>query len=140
MTTCARAGCGTTLSTYNAGPLCSAHTGAMLQPLLKYLIPQAWEDQAECKRLYGKVGIAPVWAEPYSRERADPLGSHKVRKAKAMCARCPVRRECLTAALGSPVPLVGIWGGTLPHERVTGDVDTLLEEMAEQARAKGLAA
>jgi WhiB family redox-sensing transcriptional regulator len=31
-------------------------------------------------------------------------------RAKALCARCPVREQCLEAALGSHEPH-GIWGG-----------------------------
>ena len=39
-----------------------------------------------------------------------------IEAAKAICATCPVREECLQWAL--PVPsLDGIWGGTTPLER-----------------------
>lgn len=37
-------------------------------------------------------------------------------KAKAICAGCPVRAECLDYALAD-VELRGTWGGTSPGER-----------------------
>jgi WhiB family redox-sensing transcriptional regulator len=37
--------------------------------------------------------------------------------AKSVCATCPVRAECLHAALSAPFPVVGVWGGMLEHER-----------------------
>ena len=36
--------------------------------------------------------------------------------AKAICARCQVRRDCLTFALATG-PIHGIWGGTSEQER-----------------------
>ena len=36
--------------------------------------------------------------------------------AKAICARCPIKDECLTYALESG-EAYGIWGGLLPSER-----------------------
>lgn len=37
-------------------------------------------------------------------------------EVKALCARCPVREECLTWALDRPEEH-GYWGGTTPNER-----------------------
>ena len=37
-------------------------------------------------------------------------------KAKAVCEGCPVRRECLTLAVLTPVRY-GVWGGTGERER-----------------------
>lgn len=37
------------------------------------------------------------------------------RKAKAVCARCPLRAECLEYALSHPARH-GIWGGLSPEE------------------------
>jgi WhiB family transcriptional regulator, redox-sensing transcriptional regulator len=39
-------------------------------------------------------------------------------KAKATCAACQVRRECLAFALRTG-QIYGIWGGTTEHERAT---------------------
>lgn len=81
------------------------------------------------------------------------------RKAKAVCARCPVRAECLTLMYESGQKQ-GVWGGTLPRERnrqqirhadtcnlrcgvkrgcrpVQDRVRVLLEEMEEQAVKNG---
>lgn len=41
----------------------------------------------------------------------------QAREAKAICAQCPVRQECLSEALLRPEPF-GIWGGTTEQERV----------------------
>ena len=60
------------------------------------------------------------------------------RKAKALCARCPVRRECLGYGLGEEF---GVWGGTRPPERRgRKDIVALLDEMFEQAVSLGLVA
>lgn len=37
--------------------------------------------------------------------------------AKTVCASCPVRAECLGAALSADFPVAGIWGGLTEHER-----------------------
>ena len=41
---------------------------------------------------------------------ASGLSLRQERRAKAVCARCPVREECLQYALDSAQP-VGVWGG-----------------------------
>jgi WhiB family redox-sensing transcriptional regulator len=43
-------------------------------------------------------------------------GLSQIARAKAICARCPVRRECLEFAYAN-APIYGIWGGTTPEER-----------------------
>jgi WhiB family redox-sensing transcriptional regulator len=43
-------------------------------------------------------------------------GSEQVRQAKAVCARCPVRQECLEHAIETGLAH-GIFGGATPHER-----------------------
>jgi WhiB family transcriptional regulator, redox-sensing transcriptional regulator len=40
----------------------------------------------------------------------------QIAQAKAICARCPVIRECLEFAYAN-TPIQGIWGGTTPEER-----------------------
>jgi WhiB family transcriptional regulator, redox-sensing transcriptional regulator len=40
----------------------------------------------------------------------------QITRAKAICANCPVRRECLEFAQAND-PIYGIWGGTTPEER-----------------------
>ena len=40
----------------------------------------------------------------------------QIARAKAICAPCPVRRECLEFAYANTL-VHGIWGGTTPEER-----------------------
>lgn len=40
----------------------------------------------------------------------------QIRQAKAICAGCPVRQECLEFAKENE-PIQGIWGGTTQEER-----------------------
>jgi WhiB family redox-sensing transcriptional regulator len=53
--------------------------------------------------------------------------------AKAVCARCPVRRDCLRYALAAG-PVQGIWGGLSEDER------RLLRQREAKARVRGTAA
>lgn len=48
-----------------------------------------------------------------------PLRGERTEPAKEICARCPVRAECLEYALGvtDPTGLLGIWGGTSQRRR-----------------------
>jgi WhiB family redox-sensing transcriptional regulator len=46
--------------------------------------------------------------------RSIPL--RQTLRAKAVCARCPVQKQCLDAALTRGEP-EGIWGGLTPRER-----------------------
>jgi Transcription factor WhiB len=55
-----------------------------------------WQDRAACK------GEPPEW---FDAETADDAA-----RALAVCARCPVRRECLTAAAANN-ERYGVWGG-----------------------------
>ena len=48
--------------------------------------------------------------------RFFPKGGATVGAAKAVCAECVVRRECLDYALAEP-QLQGVWGGTSEAER-----------------------
>jgi WhiB family transcriptional regulator, redox-sensing transcriptional regulator len=72
-----------------------------------------------------KAGIAEWW-ELAACQSADPElffpvvavggGAVRVSRAKAICARCAIRRQCLDYALVSAEPH-GIWGGTTEDER-----------------------
>lgn len=42
-------------------------------------------------------------------------GNNTSATVKAVCARCPIRQECLEEALANDEP--GIWGGTSEHPR-----------------------
>lgn len=101
-----------------------------------------WQEQALC---HGRLSLFFVERNSDNR-KLDLLPAE--RKAKALCVRCPVRRECLEYGIDEDY---GIWGGTLPSERKIGgkivrankamarsDIDTLLDEMFEQAVKYGL--
>ena len=64
--------------------------------------PPAWMSGALCTQ------VDPEFWFPEKRESG--------REAKAVCARCEVRAECLSYALAR-VELLGVWGGTSEHAR-----------------------
>lgn len=45
----------------------------------------------------------------------EELNSPQIAEAKSVCARCPVRAECLQEALDEGMQ--GIWGGSTDEER-----------------------
>jgi len=48
---------------------------------------------------------------------AGPTVKTDVKRAKEICARCPVRETCLDYSLQLPFPWHGIFGGMTPRER-----------------------
>ena len=62
-------------------------------------------------------------------------------RAKAVCARCPVREPCLKEGLSRPGQ-PGVWAGTTLRERraaiAAGTTESLLEQMEVQAIKLGL--
>ncbi len=62
---------------------------------------EAWRTDARCRDLVGTM--TEVF---FSDDLVD------IARAKAMCARCAVRPECLEAALARREPW-GVWGGEL---------------------------
>lgn len=64
--------------------------------------PPAWHELAAC-RSHPEVTFFPATGQPTA-------------PAKALCAGCPVRQECLADALRDP-HRAGVWGGTAPRER-----------------------
>lgn len=66
--------------------------------------PGDWMADAAC------IGINPDLFFP---ERGHPNNNQE---AKAICARCPVRDDCLNYALTEHI-VHGIWGGTSEKER-----------------------
>jgi WhiB family redox-sensing transcriptional regulator len=46
-----------------------------------------------------------------------PNRGDATKAAKAICAACPVRDECLEFALAAPESLAGIFAGTTPRDR-----------------------
>jgi WhiB family redox-sensing transcriptional regulator len=75
-----------------------------MHDLVEILMPPAWMQQAWC------VGVDDVYFFP-ARGRPD-----LEKKAKALCAGCPVRERCLEHALEQG-EVFGVWGGTSEQER-----------------------
>jgi WhiB family redox-sensing transcriptional regulator len=69
-----------------------------------------WQQKAACKGPQAEFFFPPMVTEK-KEERAL-----REARAKAVCAPCPVRRECLEYALRIEEPH-GIWGGLNEHER-----------------------
>ena len=67
------------------------------------LRPMGWEFDGACSG-----HPSPEWWFP-------PKG-HRATQAKALCAGCPVRCECLAFAVREHIT-EGVWGGLLPSER-----------------------
>lgn len=64
-----------------------------------------WRDQAAC----AQIGDTDLFY---------PEKGGSTRPAKSVCAACPVRRQCLEAALATPTTDDwGTWGGTSERER-----------------------
>jgi WhiB family redox-sensing transcriptional regulator len=80
-----------------------------------------WQQEAACRGVDASLFFAPNYFE----KREEKLARES--RAKAYCARCPVRKECLEYALRIREPH-GIWGGMNESER-----RQLLRERALQA-------
>ena len=71
---------------------------------------ELWQHRAACKGPQ-----AAVFFPPSRSERKEDREAREVR-AKAICARCPVRSACLDYAVRIREPH-GIWGGLNEAER-----------------------
>ena len=69
--------------------------------------PPEWTKQALCAKQSDK----DLW---FSDEK-NPEAKERRAAATAICAACPVRKQCLTEALVNP-PEHGIWAGQLPRK------------------------
>ncbi len=69
-----------------------------------------WQQRAACKGPQAAVFFPPTQLE--RKEERDA----RERRAKAICASCPVRRPCLDYAIRIREPH-GIWGGLNEVER-----------------------
>jgi WhiB family redox-sensing transcriptional regulator len=73
-------------------------------------VDEAWSRRAACRGPDATLFYPPAVAEP------RPDREARERRAKAICAVCPVRDPCLTVALDTREPH-GIWGGLNETER-----------------------
>ena len=76
---------------------------AVLEAQTQLIDPKApWQEQARCRGVDGDVFF--------------PERGESSRPAKRICAECPVRLECLNAALRRGEQY-GVWGGMTQRER-----------------------
>ena len=69
-----------------------------------------WQDRGRCRDLDPDLFFPPLDGESADQRHA------RERAAKAVCAACPVRDECLSWALANRERL-GVWGGLTERER-----------------------
>jgi len=69
----------------------------------------SWQDRAACRGMDVSLFVGPDGERRPEREAREA-------KAKAVCASCPVRAQCLDYALGKSIKH-GIWGGLNEEER-----------------------
>lgn len=81
-----------------------------------------WWDEATC----ADPRIAPIFKQTivFKRRVREDHVSPLERDALAICATCPVRRECLDDEMtrmrtGETNLTFGVIGGTVPHQRYT---------------------
>ena len=84
--------------------------------------PEDWRDEAQC------AGSNPDLWVPDS----EPAGDPNVQAAKRVCARCPVRAECLEDAVQHGDS--GIRGGLTTVERTGVPVSHFLQLSIERRR------
>jgi WhiB family redox-sensing transcriptional regulator len=91
------------------GPTVVPHRSAIVRPVLRRRVPapvddtiRHWVEHAACRG----TGVGPYF----------PSGGVSAGPARAVCAGCAVRAECLAYALTDP-SLQGVWGGTSDAER-----------------------
>jgi WhiB family redox-sensing transcriptional regulator len=73
-------------------------------------LPLAWQERGRCRDLDTDLFYPPLDSETAHQRRARET------VAKAVCASCPVRVECLAWAIASGEQL-GVWGGLNERER-----------------------
>ena len=114
-------------------------------PKYVHVIWESWTKDAAC----GRSGVDPdiFFPEPSSSEwtriRDNGGFTFTERRAKTICASCPVRAECLRL-MYSMGEQPGVWGGTLERERrryrymdPAQRIGAILEDMDEQAIHNG---
>ena len=72
--------------------------------------PMDWQQRAACRALDTELFFPPPHSEHKQQREAREA------EAKAICATCPVRVECLDWALRTEEPH-GVWGGCSEIER-----------------------
>lgn len=73
-------------------------------PLLQTALSTAWQEEGLCRTSDAAIFFPPSHFEPKAEREAREA------KAKAVCAACTVRTQCLEWALDAEEPF-GVWGG-----------------------------
>lgn len=92
--------------------------GATLNPFTNVADQPEWKTRTACDGL--DVPTGRVSDDGMDTETVfHPIQGGSTRQAKAICAGCPVRAECLEEALDMPTTEDhGVRGGTVPRERI----------------------
>ena len=99
--------------------------GGAMTDLAIYDWDIGWQYDAACRGEDSELFFAPNYFERKEEKEA------REERAKAICARCPVRAECLEYALRNREPH-GIWGGLNEIER-----KAIIRERERSARRAG---
>lgn len=84
------------------------------------VVKGGWEEAAACKNhpepdlWFAEEAESPTAPRTSQFKREMDI---RTQRAKAVCRGCPVRLECLEAAIMSPTMLFGVWGGQTRDER-----------------------
>lgn len=78
-----------------------------------------WQEDALCAVA---VGVEPRWFEPFEGNEVgvcagNPLTHPRIAVAVSVCARCPVREQCLEAGVSGGEQ--GVWGGQYLSKKTT---------------------
>jgi WhiB family redox-sensing transcriptional regulator len=79
----------------------------------------SWQQHGACFGVYYEIGI-DIWFPPENpggpKEGRGVSGEkERIRRAKKLCAQCPVINECLAYAIAHDC--LGVWGGMDTGER-----------------------
>lgn len=82
---------------------------------MAYITHQEWAEKAACIGIPTDMFFLELEEGATDEEKADYRDT--VKSVKKICAGCPVKAECLDAALEND-ERAGIWGGKTPQQRI----------------------
>lgn len=75
-----------------------------------------WHQEARCKEQPQEMFFGVETDETSTKRHRPTLTMSEVKRAVALCDRCPVRKQCLEYALYNHEEY-GVWGGTTKRDR-----------------------